>query len=159
MNRLSPEHLQQIGSHHQVCILNSHLTPARVVAEFLIESNLFFSALRNDYEEDSHNIYQYLQRIINYLQSISYNGILPNVGDNDSACVLIPWFNAQAPLKHIFMYSPPDVINLNISQTSQWLYRSKDINDIYIFTRCGKFAYYVEGAYIHMRIMIFYPLF
>jgi len=122
----------------------------KVVAEFLMLFELFiknFEDSTNDiitYEQSS-----YLERICGYLNNISHNGIIDNFGDNDGALVLIPFEQNEYSYSHLVKYAHINNANGDYSDASQFVYNSNDSNSLHVFTRAGRFAYYVEGAYIH----------
>ena len=120
----------------------------RVVHDFLLMFEIFRHSL--DYNRDFSWFEKsgYFNRLSSYLFELSYHGHLPNFGDNDFARSIIPFeeLNDQiAPVrKHI---CPCDTCNYLVD--GQWLFKSKDKNEVFLFTRVGKFASFVEGAFVH----------
>lgn len=123
---------------------------SKVVAEFLLLFDLFNKVLNVRNEDIKYFEQQkYLERIANYIECISYNNVLDNFGDNDGALVLIPFEKNTYSFDHISNYVNIKTIDRDFLDASQCVYNSKDENLVHIFTRVGRFAYYVEGAYIH----------
>ena len=122
----------------------------KVVAEFLVLFDIFNKA----WDISNENLFlfdkrKYLVRITNYMKCISYNNILDNFGDNDGALVLIPFEKNTYNFDHISKYVDEKLVDMDFHDASQCVYNSKDENRVHVFTRVGRFAFYVEGAYIH----------
>ena len=116
----------------------------RVVLEFL----LIFDFIRASDKKSDFTKYDegsYVDRLTKYMNDISYNGILPNFGDNDYAQVITP----LSLHKIIDEENKLELSSEDYLDSSQWLYKSRDNNDLYLFTRVGRFAYFVEGAFVH----------
>lgn len=123
---------------------------SKVVAEFLVIYDIFIKTYTHEYNSVKYyQDHQYLQRLVQYMHNISYNGQLHNFGDNDAAVVLLPFESSNGDCNHLFKYCNLNGRYRSISDSSQWVYSSDDSNKVRIFTRAGRFAYYVEGAYIH----------
>lgn len=123
----------------------------KVVAEFLMLYEIFrraFNKEKDNFKKDI-DVSDYLFRITNYLYQISYNGKILNFGDNDDALVLIPFEKSNGDCMHLLAYCNIPQEYKSLDNECQWIYHSKDSNEVMIFSRIGKFAYYVEGAYIH----------
>lgn len=122
----------------------------KVVAEFLMLYEIFIKSYKIDTKAiRSYKSKNYLGRLINYMHCISYNGIVDNFGDNDGALVLIPFEQNAYNFKHLVNFSNFKNNNFDFLDASQCVYNSLNQDNIHIFTRVGRFAYYVEGAYIH----------
>lgn len=124
---------------------------AKVVCEFLMAFEILSPIL---HLEDSKQLRRYsnsryLQRLSKYLCNISYNDVIDNFGDNDGASVLPAFEKNIYSIKHIIDYTEQNQENRDYSDVSQWIYNSKNTDMLHVFMRAGRFAYYVEGAYIH----------
>lgn len=122
---------------------------ARVVHDFVLIFELFRHSLdynRNFREFDKKS---YFERLSNYLISISYDGKLPNFGDNDFAQVVLPFNRDDDAVGHIRIHFRKEPELKDYFDASQWVYRSQDSNQVFLFTRVGKFAHFVEGAFVH----------
>lgn len=121
---------------------------ARLVAEFLV----FFDLFSDSFPSKSLNLiyykkHSYTERLLQYLSNISYYDQLPNFGDNDDARVLLAW----RPQGHNVDYLIKGLKRNSQSYLdgSTWIYRSEDKNDVYLYTRVGRFAYFKEATRIH----------
>ena len=123
---------------------------SKVVAEFLLLYDIFNKA-ESVKCEPVVTFYNtgYLNRLVRYIYNISYNGYVHNFGDNDAALVLVPFEKNNGSVEHLFKYCKLDGVYDSFNDSSHWVYSSKDSNKVRLFTRVGRFAYYVEGAYIH----------
>jgi len=128
----------------------------RVVTEFLIIFDLITKNLhlhRKTFEK--YESYNFLEKLLNYLKDISYNDTLPNFGDNDNARILLPFINDFNSINYVTSYIAkidPRNERVNFKEYingSQWIYHSKDNNEVYLFTRVGKLSYMKEGAGTH----------
>lgn len=122
---------------------------SRLVAEFLVIFDLIKNCLGHkgyypEYEEG-----QYKNRLLQYLRDISYHDYLPNFGDNDNARVLTAFRGYNEEVEYFLDNLNPTYTAEVYLDGSQWVYRSQDEKDLYIFSRVGKFAYFREGASIH----------
>lgn len=116
----------------------------RVVLEFLF----FFNLFRNEDTLNDFSMYErggYLRKLATYYSDICYHGKVPNFGDNDNAQVILPLSIKKVVEEEKELESKRD----DYPNTSQWLYKSQDKFDLFLFTRIGKFAYFVEGAFVH----------
>lgn len=123
----------------------------KVVYDFYLMFELFRHALdfkRNFGWFDNSG---YFDQLSHYIKDISYHGQLPNFGDNDFAKVVIPFENTHNPVQYIETYNNQNNINPSNKyiEDGQCLYKSSDINEVYLFCRGGEFAHFVEGAYVH----------
>lgn len=127
----------------------------RVVAEFLVCFDLFRSAFENTYTYKPYEEGKYTERILRYLAAINYHDYLPNIGDNDDARVLISFINKKRSVEYVFENENQNYDNNNYLDGSQWIYRSKDRNDVFIHCRIGKFTYVNElsGTHVHNDIL------
>lgn len=122
----------------------------KVVAEFLMLFEMFIKSYNiNTNPILCYSYRNYLGSIVNYMLSISYDGIIDNFGDNDGAMVLIPFENNTYSFEHLLKFAGVINNDLDFLDASQCVYNSSNNDRIHIFIRVGKFAYYVEGAYIH----------
>lgn len=123
---------------------------ARLVYEFLVFFDIirqvFSVSSKNDNEYETKN---YKERLANYLSDITYHNQLPNFGDNDDAQVLIPFKQDSCDIP--FIAEKTKTTRGDYLDSGQWLYRSKDKNDVYLFTRVGRFSSFREGANIHVH--------
>ena len=122
----------------------------RIVAEFLMIFDLIHNCLDSSRAIAWANK-NYLGRLSHYLNQIAYHGDLLNFGDNDDGQVLLS-MSSHGHIEHILSYCKDKGICVgenDYADASQWLYSSHDGKDIKIFTRIGRFAYFVEGAFIH----------
>lgn len=122
---------------------------ARVVHDFLLIFELFRHSLdyNRNFREFDRNAY--FERLSNYLICISYDGKIPNFGDNDFAQVALPFNRKDDVIGHVRIHFRKEPELKDYIDASQWVYRSHDSNQIFLFTRVGKFAYFVEGAFAH----------
>ena len=127
----------------------------RVVAEFLVCFDLLRKAFSNTYIYKPYEKGEYTKRLLGYLSAINYHDYLPNIGDNDDARVLISFLNKKQNVGYVFENETQNYNNDNYLDGSQWLYRSKDKNDVYIHTRIGKFTNVNElsGTHVHNDIL------
>lgn len=121
---------------------------ARVVCEFL----LFFDTLVEMIPSAKLNLAvykkrKYCERLRQYVTDISYHDQLPNNGDNDDARVLIAWRPLRENVKYIL--NGCKRTKKSYLDGSSWVYRSNDKNDVFLFSRVGKFAYFKEATRIH----------
>lgn len=123
----------------------------KVVCEFLMAFEIFSRMFKLDTEGCFQGYYKkkYLQRLSTYLSNITYNDIIDNFGDNDGAVVLPAFEKDLYSIKHILDYTGRTRCDIDYKDVSQWIYNSKGHDNLHVFMRVGKFAYYVEGAYIH----------
>lgn len=121
---------------------------ARVVCEFLIFFDLLVEMIPSSklnlavYKEN-----KYTERLRQYVTDISYHDQLPNNGDNDDARVLIAWRPQQENVRYILNDCKKS--KKSYLDGSSWAYSSNDDNDVYLFSRVGKFAYFKEATRIH----------
>ena len=120
----------------------------RVVAEFLVFFDFICDIISSksldlsDYKKNC-----YTGRLLQYLTNISYHDQLPNFGDNDEARVLIAW---KPQVKNVdYLIKGYCRNKIDYLDGSSWIYRSEDKNDVYIYTRVGKFAFFKEATRIH----------
>lgn len=123
---------------------------SKVVAEFLMLYDIFNKShsITNEPVEKFEKV-GYLNKLVRYIYNISYDGRIHNFGDNDAALVLVPFEKTNGSPDHLFEYCHIDGGYRSIEDSSHWCYSSKDSNRVRLFTRVGKYAYYVEGAFIH----------
>lgn len=121
---------------------------ARVVAEFLVFFDLICGAIPSkslnlsNYKKNC-----YTSRLLQYLSNISYHDHLPNFGDNDDARVLNAW---KPQGKNVdYLTKGYERCKQDYLDGSSWIYRSEDKNDVYLFTRVGRFAFFKEATRIH----------
>ena len=123
---------------------------ARLVSEFLVVLDMFevyFGTANTKLRS------KYLIPILNYILSISYNGNLPNFGDNDAATILTPFktdFDDITPLlkyREIINAALPDLNQYQ--QDGNFIWKSDTPLDISIFIRFGKWSIFRPGAISH----------
>lgn len=131
------------------CYLEQSANYTRVVHDFFLMFELFRHAL--DYNRDFawFDKSGYFEKLSNYLLDISYHGQLPNFGDNDFARVVIPFEDKNDVVSHVRKHCQDKRVVGDYTVDGQWLYHSKDNNDVFLFSRVGKFSQFVEGAFIH----------
>lgn len=122
---------------------------ARVVTEFLICFDIMRDALGHRAYCSAYNEGNYTSRLLQYLKDLSYHDTLPNFGDNDDARVLIAFREKGQEVDYLFKGHNVLGDLGKYLDGSQWVYRSNDDTDVYIFTRVGKFTYLREGAGVH----------
>lgn len=126
---------------------------ARVVSEFLIFLDITLKAF--DSEKKYFETYlnkKYLERLLCYLKNLSYHDMLPCVGDNDNARVLVA-LNSNYGVDYVTDY----LRKLEVSYVEKHMYqdaghyclRSNDENDVFAFIRAGLFSLFREGAGTH----------
>lgn len=123
---------------------------SRVVAEFL----MIFCIVHDDIDNKRNISFlkkNHLGRLVSYISKLNSKDGLFNFGDNDDAQVLLS-MSENGRVDYLINYCLNKGLlsdATDFMDASQWLYTSKDENQVQIFTRVGKFAYFVEGAYIH----------
>jgi|LSQX01.2.fsa_nt_gb hypothetical protein len=123
---------------------------SRVVLEFLDFLIIICNSIDNIYPID--DIKEYKLRLRNYLKHVCYHNKLQNFGDNDDAQVLTAFRINGFDLSYLL--GEDEILNINNDQFldgSQWIYQSKDNNDLHLFTRVGRFAYFREGTSLHIH--------
>ena len=131
------------------CYMEQSANYTRLVHDFFLMFELFRHALDYNRNFGWFDNSGYFDRISHYLLDISYHGQLLNFGDNDYARVVIPFEDKNDVVSHVRKHCHNKNIFEDYSVNGQWLYHSKDNNDIFIFSRVGQFSHYVEGAFIH----------
>ena len=131
------------------CYLEQSASYTRLVHDFF----LFFEIMRHslDYNRSFgwFDTSDYFEKLSEYLINISYHGQLPNFGDNDYARVVIPFEEKDNVIGHVLKHCRRIPETRDYSADGQLVYHSEDNNDIFIFTRIGLFAGFVEGAFVH----------
>lgn len=122
---------------------------SRLVAEFLVIFDLLKDCMGHygyykPYEEGN-----YRCKLLQYVRDIAYHDYVPNFGDNDDARVLTALRGHNEEVEYFLNDIKPSNQPNKYLDGSQWVYRSQDANDVYLFVRVGKFAYFREGASIH----------
>lgn len=122
---------------------------ARVVTEFLVYFNMILEGFDVDgeYLRRYHAEY-YTDRLRSYLYYTTYHGMLTNEGDNDDARV-VPSFRPDGEeVDYIFKgYNP--LSRESYLDGSRWMFHSDDNNDLFLFTRVGRFSTFRDGAGTH----------
>lgn len=122
---------------------------ARVVTEFLVYFDMILEGFDVDgeYSRRYHAEY-YTDRLRSYLYHTTYHGMLTNEGDNDDARV-VPSFRPDGEeVDYIFKeYNP--LPRESYLDGSRWMFHSDDNNDLFLFTRVGRFSPFREGAGTH----------
>lgn len=124
---------------------------ARVVVEFLV----FFDICRNamkplNFPNSNYKAKRYTDRLLRFICSLNYHDQLPNVGDNDNARVLIAFRKGEDNVKYLESFCQEmDGNTEEYTDGSCWQYRSKDLNDVFMFTRVGRHSYVRESAGSH----------
>ncbi len=121
----------------------------RVVCDFFLLFELFRNGLDNKRDFGWFEISDYFGLLSDYLIALSYHGLLPNFGDNDYARVVIPFEESTNHVSYVEKYRSQEIESKDYEGDGQWLYKSEDINDLFIFCRVGLFSQFVEGAFIH----------
>ena len=125
---------------------------SRLVAEFLVALDIF-EAYFNGTNKLLRN--KYLIPLLNYVASLSYNGTLPNFGDNDGATVLLPFkkdFTDISPLleyRKILEAPLPDI--KQFQNDGHFLWKSVSYPEISMFIRFGKWSIFRPGANSHLH--------
>lgn len=121
---------------------------ARVVAEFLMAFDLFSNVIAPPYMElADYRRNRFFQRLTQYLKDMEYHHHLPNIGDNDDAHVLTAFPKDNKDFS--FVVNGLNYTDADYVDGSNWVYRSKDLNDVFIFSRIGRLSYVREGAVSH----------
>lgn len=149
---------------HLIGILDKTIAPSgayleesdnytRVVSEFLVFLDICIKNLRhNDKHFERYMQKQYLERLLCYLKNLSYYDMLPNVGDNDNARVLVA-HNNNFGVDYVTDFL--DTLGYEFKKCSEYkdaghyVYHSSDKNDVYLFVRAGQFSIMREGAGTH----------
>lgn len=122
---------------------------SRLVAEFLVMFDLLKDCMGHygyykPYEEGN-----YRCKLLQYVRDIAHHDYVPNFGDNDDARVLTAFRSHNEEVEYFLNDIKPSYQPDKYLDGSQWVYRSQDANDIYLFARVGQFTYFREGASIH----------
>lgn len=131
------------------CYMEQSASYTRLVHDFFLMFEIFRHALDFNRNFGWFETSGYFDRLSHYLFDISYRGQLPNFGDNDYARVVIPFENRNDVVAHVSKHISNTTLPADYSEDGQWLYHSKDNNDVFIFVRSGVFAKFVEGAFVH----------
>ena len=125
---------------------------SRLVAEFLVVLDMFESCflLHHNTRE------KYLKSILTYIISMSQHSHLPNFGDNDAASVLIPYKDSFDDITPLYKYAKYLNCAINTSKilssfvkSGQFIWKSFDELDLYVFVRCGEWSIFRQGASVH----------
>ena len=130
------------------CYLEQSDNYARVVYEFLTFFDIFSDIVKSPYLDlNTYKGRDYTRKLYNYILKISYHTQLPNIGDNDDAKVLTVCrdYLVNSKISNDIHYENS---NYYLDESS-WCYKSNDENDLYIYTRVGKFAFFKEATRIH----------
>lgn len=126
---------------------------SKLVAEFLIILDIFIKDIPDkkakQFYKDS-----YLKKILHYLQVLSFNNHLPNFGDNDGAKVLLPFYEKNYSVSHILKYySFLDGYKIShtllCKESGQFIWKSNDDTNLYVFIRSGKHSFLPIGSGSH----------
>lgn len=123
---------------------------SRLVCEFLIIFDIFEKILRN--APNRHFEKRFLNPLIQYISDLSYKFHLPNFGDNDGATVLTAFKKEFYDVQPIIDYKEEKLIEENLDRylsDGQFLWKSKDDLDIFLFSRVGHFSAFRPGAATH----------
>lgn len=125
---------------------------SRLVGEFLVVLDMF-----EPYTVKRHNTRdKYLKPMLAYITSLSHHSQLPNFGDNDAASILIPYKTSFDDIAPLYKYAQhlncigntPDKLS-TFTKSGQFVWKSFDESDLYIFIRCGKWSIFRQGASVH----------
>lgn len=125
----------------------------RVVSEFLVFLDMTLKSFDSEKSYFKNYLHKkYLERLLCYLKNLSYHDMLPCIGDNDNARVIVA-LNSNFGVDYVTNY----LCNLDIVYTEKYEYkdaghyclRSNDENDVYTFVRAGLFSPFREGAGTH----------
>lgn len=131
------------------CYLEQSASYTRLVHDFFLMFEIMRHSLDYNRSFGWFDTSGYFEKLSNYLLAITYHGGLPNFGDNDYARVVIPFEEAEDLVAHVRKHSQETKSAYNYEADGQWLYKSGDENDVYLFTRVGNYSCFVEGAFIH----------
>lgn len=127
---------------------------SKLVAEFLVMLDISISAIGKKIPDDIYHK-EYLIKLLQYITTISYNGTLPNFGDNDGAKVLYPFYENNYSVSHLLMYYEyinPDANDKNAlicTESGQFAWQSKDKKKTFVFIRSGKHSFLPVGSGSH----------
>ncbi len=126
---------------------------SRLVAEFLVCLDIFNQSISNEvslkcYED------KYLHKLLSYINILSYHNKLPNFGDNDGAKVLAAFYSEIYSIDFLSEYYRLNFTNeikkhLFCKDSGQFVWKSGDEKDMYIFTRCGVHSFLPIGSGSH----------
>lgn len=127
---------------------------AKLVAEFLMMLDMIVLAIGS---ENCRSLYddKYLKRLLVYVNTLSYNHILPNFGDNDGAKATTPFYKSKNSVLHLNKYLAlryPDVLaknNITCLESGQFIWKSNDEEGVYFFTRVGRHSFLPLGSGSH----------
>lgn len=123
---------------------------SRLVCEFLIIFDIFEKALGNTRNRNFED--RFLNPLIQYVSDLSYKSHLPNFGDNDGATVLTAFKKHFYDISPIIDYKKEKLAEENLRRylsDGQFLWKSKDQLDIFLFSRVGHFSAFRPGAATH----------
>lgn len=126
---------------------------AKLVAEFLMLQDIFVSGIGT---ERSKELYRddYLRVLLSYIDTLSYNGKLPNFGDNDGAKATTLFYKERDSVEHLikyYMFRFPDADKQMVLMdeiSGQFVWKSEN-NSFYLFTRCGQHSFLPVGSGSH----------
>lgn len=125
---------------------------ARVVAEFLVAFEIFRKAIAPaGFPIQSYESRHYTERLLNYLDAITYKAQLPNIGDNDDSRILVAFREKGDSVNYVlnFLDAATFPCDKDFADGSSVLYRSQDEKEVYVFMRAGRHSYVRESAGSH----------
>lgn len=127
---------------------------SRVVGEFLVLLDMFEPYIQTCHIKED----KYIKNILTYITSLSHHNLLPNFGDNDAASILIPYKKSFDDIRPLYTYAhrcnyiQQNLFNLaNFAQSGEFVWKSFDELDIYVFIRCGIYSIFRQGASAHIH--------
>ncbi|MBN1183550.1 MAG: heparinase II/III-family protein [Bacteroidales bacterium] len=130
---------------------------SRLAAEFLIILDIFVKVFDN---EGIRLLYKqhFTISILDYIDCLSYHGHLPNFGDNDGSRAVYSFAGEGNNVSHLLKYK--EIINqskngilknngLICYESGQFIWKSNDKKDVYIFTRAGRHGFMAVGGNSH----------
>ena len=131
------------------CYLEQSASYTRLVHDFFLMFEIMRHSLDYNRSFGWFDKSGYFEKLSYNLLSISYHGELPNFGDNDYARVVIPFEEEGDVVAHVRKHCKEIADISKYESDGQWLYKSDDDNDVFLFTRVGNYSSFVEGAFIH----------
>lgn len=127
---------------------------AKLVAEFLMILDITVLAIGS---EKCKSLYDdnYLKRLLIYVNTLSYNQVLPNFGDNDGAKAATPFYESKDSVSHLNKFLTlryPGIVtqsSLTCHESGQFIWKSSREDGVYFFTRVGRHSFLPLGSGSH----------
>lgn len=131
---------------------------SRLVTEFLVFLDIMVKAFDNEVAKQFYEP-KFTLLLLKYIDSLAYHDQLPDFGDGDSAKVLSPFNTSSKSIEYLLTYkrifNPSCQLDgkenrlLICYDSGQYIWKSRDEKDVYIFTRAGPFSFMPIGGNSH----------